>query len=99
MNKGVIIGGAIGLAVVAFIAGAFLGPQIMRATGIGGATTIAGPGGRNGGPMANLTDAERQQLQNMTDEQRQQFFAEKMGGQAARGRPERSRSRWHVGRR
>lgn len=56
-------------------------PGAMGARGAGGA----------GGPMANLTDEERTQLESMTDEERQQFFQEKMGsaGPGAPGGPAR----------
>ena len=39
------------------------------------------PGGRpgGGGPMMNLTDEERAQLQSMTDEERAEFMEEKFG--------------------
>jgi hypothetical protein len=52
--------------------------------GTGDAVAVGGPGGA-GGPMANLTADERAQLQSMTDEERQAFFQEKMGGQAPGG--------------
>lgn len=37
--------------------------------------------------MANLTDAERQRLQSMSDEERQQFLQERFGGQLPQGGP------------
>lgn len=88
MNKGLLIGGAAVLVIVAFVAGAFAGPQLMRTAGIGGQTVLGAAGGPpNGGPMANLTDAERQQVQSMSESERQKFFQEKMGGQMPAGAP------------
>jgi len=83
MNKGTIIGGAIAIAVVALVAGAFLGPRIPFVASLtgGGTQQLAGPRGA-GGPMAQLTEQERQQLQNMSESERQAFFQEKMGGSA-----------------
>ena len=87
MNKGVIVGGAVVLVVVAFIAGAFLGPKIPFVADLTGTSTAQadGPGGMSGGPMAQLTEAERAQIQNMTEEERRQFFQEKMGDNAPGG--------------
>ena len=88
MNKGAIVWGAVVLVVVAFIAGAFLGPKISfvaSMTGTSASQLPAGPGGAAGGPMAQLTDEERAQIQNMTEDERQQFFQEKMGDNAPGG--------------
>ena len=93
MNRNVVIGGAIVLVVIALIAGALVGPKIPFVAGLSGASVgqfVGGPGGANG-PMAQLTEEERAQLQGMSDEERQAFFREKMGDQApgagASGRP------------
>jgi hypothetical protein len=82
MNKPLLIGGAIVLVIAGFVAGALLGPQLMRATGLGGQLMMGAPGGAAGGPMADLTEEERAELQDMTDEERRTFFAEKTGGLA-----------------
>lgn len=37
-------------------------------------------GGEGGGPMAGLTDDERTELESMSEEERQQWFADNMGG-------------------
>jgi hypothetical protein len=87
MNKAVIVAGAVALVILGFIAGAFLGPKIpivANTTGAGTART-AGPGGMNGGPMPQLTEAERAEIENMTEEERQQFFQEQMGSSAPGG--------------
>jgi len=54
--------------------------------GMPGAAVAGGPGGQ-GGPMANLTEAEQAELENMTEEERQAFFQEKMGSAAPGGGP------------
>lgn len=92
MKKGVLVIGALVLAVAMFAAGAFAGPRVLGVLGLGGAVTV-GPGGVAGGapgtfaggPMANLTEEERAQVQNMTDEERRAFFQRKMGGRAPIG--------------
>lgn len=69
MNKtiGIVIG-AVLIAGAAFAGGYFLSGTL------GG--NAAGPGAR-GGAFAQLTEDERAQMQNMTDEERQAFFEEK----------------------
>lgn len=93
MNKGLIIGGAVVLVVVAFIAGAFLGAKIPFVANISGTATARQLPGGAGGPMANLSDDDRAKLQNMTDAERQQFFQEKMGSDAPAGQPGAGRGR------
>ena len=79
------------VAVIVFAAAAFGGGMLLGRNGstaalpgTPGATAAGGPGGQ-GGPMANLTDAEQAELENMTDEERQAFFQEKMGSAAPGG--------------
>lgn len=87
MSKGVIIGGAIVIAVVALFAGAFLGPRVPFVASMTGADSVqAGPGGTFG-PMGQMTDEERQQLQSMSGEERRAFMQEKFGGSAPAGGP------------
>lgn len=91
MKKGVLIGGAVALAVAMFAAGVFAGPPVLAAFGV--RNVVVGPGGIAGGagggfaggPMASLTNDERAKVENMTDEERRAFFQEKMGGQAPDG--------------
>jgi hypothetical protein len=69
----------IAVVVAAVVLGAALfGGGYLVATKVSG-TNSSSPSSRFGanGPFAQLTDAERQQLQNMTAEERQQFFQEK----------------------
>jgi len=86
---------AIIVAVVVFAAAAFGGGLLL---GRGGPTAAlpgapgalasgqtGGPG--QGGPMADLTEEERAELESMTDEERQAFFQEKMGAAAPGGGP------------
>jgi hypothetical protein len=86
MNKGVLTGGAVALVVVAFLAGAFLGPKIPFVANLTGTSSAqAGRAGLAGGPMAQLSDAERAEIQNMTEEERQSYFQEQMGANAPTG--------------
>lgn len=70
MNRNIGIGIGVVLVAGAAFAGGYYLPSLT------GADTRAGANGP-GGAFAQLTDAERQQLQGMTDEQRQAFFEEK----------------------
>ena len=74
MNRKIIIA----IAAVVLVAVAFGGGYLV-ATEVGGSsnsTTAAARGGQ-GGPFAQLTEEERQQLQSMTEEERQAFLKEK----------------------
>ncbi|MDP2234384.1 MAG: hypothetical protein Q8K89_12155 [Actinomycetota bacterium] len=80
------------IAVIVMIAAAFWGGGIYANAGSG--ATATGPGAAldgaargAGGPMANLTEAERTQIQSMSDEERQAFLAEKFDGQVPTGGP------------
>lgn len=81
-----IIVAVIVLAAVAFGGGMLFGRNNSTATlpGMPGAAIAGGPGAQ-GGPMANLTEEEQAELENMTQEERQAFFQEKMGGAAPGG--------------
>lgn len=70
MNK--TIGLVIGAVLIA--GAAFAGGYFLSGTLGGGA---GAPGGRGGGAFAQLSEDERAQMQNMTDEERQAFFEEK----------------------
>ncbi len=79
------------VAVIVFAAAAFGGGMLLGRSGAGapsaagpGAFAAGGPGG-SGGPMADLTDEERAEIESMTEEERQAFFQEKMGGAAPGG--------------
>jgi len=85
---------AIVVAVVVFAAAAFGGGMLLgRANptsaalpGAPGAMLAGQPGGPGqGGPMANLTEEEQAELENMTEEERLAFFQEQMGGAAPGG--------------
>lgn len=70
MNKTIgLVVGAVLVAGAAFAGGYYL-------SGFLGGGAAAAPGAR-GGAFAQLTEAERTQMQNMTDEERQAFFKEK----------------------
>lgn len=80
----------IAVAAIVFAAAAFGGGMLLGRGGASGAlpgapgAMAAGPDGQRG-PMADLTEEEQAQLENMTDEERQAFFQEKMGGQVPGG--------------
>jgi len=78
-------------AVIVFVAAAFGGGMLLGRNSstaalpsMPGAAVAGGPGGQ-GGPMANLTAQEQAELENMTEEERQAFFQEKMGSAAPGG--------------
>lgn len=73
----------LGVVVVLLIGAAFFGGTCFAKS----STTAIGPGGTRGagGPMANMTDEERAKLDSMTDTERQAYFQEQMGSQAASG--------------
>jgi hypothetical protein len=67
---------------IVVVAAVMFGGGYLVATQVGGSSSRSGQSanGMRGGPggaFAQLTDAERQQLQNMTAEERQQFFKDK----------------------
>ncbi len=62
---------------------ALVGAAFFGGTLVGKPGTVAG--GRAGGPMGQLTAAEQAEVQNMTDAERQAYFQEKMGSDAANG--------------
>jgi hypothetical protein len=72
-------------------AGAFLGGvAYQKAKSPAGQGAAFAPGGGPGGGFANLTDEERAQLESMTDEERRQWFEQRMGSAAsASGAPRR----------
>lgn len=72
------------LVVAAFAGGALVGPRLLPGA-LGGRVIAAGPGGAVG-PFGQLSDAERTQLQNMSDTERQQYMQDKFGSQAPNGR-------------
>lgn len=73
MNRKIILA----VVAVVLVAAAF-GAGYLVATKVGGSSSSNAQGRfQNGGPFAQLTDAERQELQNMTDAERQAFFKEK----------------------
>ena len=73
MNKTIVL-----VIAAVVLAAAMFGGGYLVATKVGGSST-SNTAGRNGsgGAFAQLTDAERQQLQNMTAEERTQFFKDK----------------------
>lgn len=76
------------VAVIVIVAAAFGGGMLFsRQSGGTAGLPGAAAGGPNGtgGPMANLTDEEKAQVESMTEEERQQFFQEKMGSSAPGG--------------
>lgn len=81
----------IAVVAVALIGAAFWGGTLYANAGAG----APGPGGfvaadgtlPAGGPMADLTDEERAELESMTAEERQAFFQERMGDAGAAGVP------------
>ncbi len=79
MNKKVVIGiAAVVLVVAAFVAGGYVGPKFLP--GASSSRSGFGPGGQ-GGPMANLSAEEQAKVQNMSDEERREYFQEQMGSQ------------------
>ena len=71
------------VAIVVLIGAAFWGGTEYAKAGNDTAVVTAGVPGdgvRPGGPMADLTDEERAEIESMTDEERREFFAEQMGG-------------------
>lgn len=78
MKKNIIVG----VVVVLLIGAAFFGGTYFAKS-----TTTAGPNGTRGagGPMANMTAEERAKVDAMTDTERQAYFQEQMGSQAASG--------------
>jgi hypothetical protein len=71
------------VAIVALIGAAFWGGTAYAKAGSDNTAATAGvpgDGARTGGPMADLTDEERAEIESMTDEERREFFAEQMGG-------------------
>ena len=87
MNKGaktaILAVVVIGLVAAAFFGGTFVAGKT-RSAGLPGANGQAGFPGGSSGPMANLSEADRAKLQNMTDAERQAFFKEQMGSQGGR---------------
>ncbi len=69
-------------AATGFAAGYFY--QKSQVPGFGGGQAERAIGA---GPMAQLTDEERAQLESMSDEERQAFLQERMGGEAPGGGP------------
>lgn len=72
----------VGVVVVLLIGAAFFGGTYFAKS-----TTTAGPGGVRGagGPMGNMTAEEKAKVDAMTDAERQAYFQEQMGSQAASG--------------
>lgn len=90
MNKGGKRAGMVVLAVLlmaaSFWGGTIYAQSVNSASGGFAAGGAAAAGGRGaGGPFGDLTDDEREQLQGMTDEERQKFMQEKFGDSAAAG--------------
>lgn len=83
-QKTLLIGGAIGLIVVSLVVGAFLGPRIpftAKLTG-GGRPGFGANGSDAGGPggsMGGMSEEQRKEFENMTDEERQEFMKEQGG--------------------
>ncbi|MBU4555430.1 MAG: hypothetical protein KJ747_00970 [Actinobacteria bacterium] len=80
------------IAVIVLVGAAFWGGGIYAnagtsAAGTGPGAGVDGQGRGAGGPMADLTDDERAQIESMTDEERQEFLAEKFDGQVPTGGP------------
>lgn len=80
MGKGaktaVLVVVVIGLVAAAFWGGTFYASKTATAGTRGANGTAGGPSG-----MPQMTDAERTKLESMTDEERQAYMQEKMGGQ------------------
>lgn len=79
------------VAVIVFAAAAFAGGMLLgrggspgTLPGTPGAMAAGGPNGQ-GGPLADLTEAEKAEIEGMTEEERRAFFQEKMGGAAPGG--------------
>lgn len=76
------------VAVLVLVGGAFWGGTAYQSArtpvGPDGAFAAAGDGTMpQGGPMADLTDEERQELENMSDAERQEWFQDNMGDRGA----------------
>jgi hypothetical protein len=69
----------IGVIVVLLVGGAFFGGTVFARSGAIG--DRAGFPGGAGGPMGNVSEADRAKIQNMTDAERQEFFQSQMGSQ------------------
>lgn len=67
---------------IALLGAAFFGGTFFAKSGTPG---TPGATGFAGGPMGQLSAAERAKIQNMTDAERQAYFREKLGSQAASG--------------
>lgn len=78
------------IAVIVLTGAAFWGGGIYANAGAGAAGTgpgVDGQGRGGGGPMADLTDDERTQIESMSAEERQAFLAERFDGQVPTGGP------------
>lgn len=66
---------------------AVIGIALLGAAFFGGTyfAKSSGPSGRTGGPMGQLSAAEQAKIQNMTESERQAYFRQKMGSNAASG--------------
>lgn len=85
-NRGLMIAGGLVL-VLAIAGGAFWGGTMIAGRGnVIGAPGAPGalPGGE-GGPMAQLSDADREKLQRMTPEEAREFMQERRGDDAPGG--------------
>lgn len=67
---------------IAVAGAAFFGGTLFAKSGTAG---TSGRAGFAGGPMEQLSATERSRIQNMTDAERQAYFQEKAGSQAASG--------------
>lgn len=74
------------VAIIALIGVAFWGGSVYGKSGSNtdkagarGGFAAGGPGGA-GGPMANLSDADRAKIEKMSDSERQEYFQKQMGG-------------------
>jgi len=78
-----IVAAAIAIVGAAFYGGAMYGKSAESGRGgfvvDGGSGAFAGPGTQQGGPMGELTEEQRQAMEDMTDEERQQYMAEQFG--------------------
>lgn len=77
MNKTLVFVIVAVLAVAIGFGGGYLVATRVADSGTASATGMPTDGRQSGGPFAQLTEEERQKLQTMTDEERQQFFEDK----------------------
>lgn len=81
----------LGVAVLVLVAGAFWGGTVLGGSSDTTGVTATGGQEMRGGPFADLSDAERAELESMSDEERQAWLQENMGSRpnGAQGGPTR----------